>query len=192
MRSVYAKILGWSLVTLFISMTLVFVIGRQLDLHFFGAESLFLRLQKLELDLTVKGWEASGQTGVAGVISDFDRVMGWRNYVLDSRNSELATGIDRSALVARLNGHWGQPVPNQGSFLFGSRTPDRRYALIVDGQMSFTPWIILLFQGLILLTVAVLCWPLAFQSVRRFARSRRWLSALVRGTGDSRTVDAER
>ncbi len=148
--------------TLFISMTLVFVIGRQLDLHFFGAESLFLRLQKLELDLTVKGWEASGQTGAAGVISDFDRVMGWRNYVLDSRNSELATGIDRSALVARLNGHWGQPVPNQGSFLFGSRTPDRRYALIVDGQMSFTPWIILLFQGLILLTVAVLCWPLAF------------------------------
>jgi two-component system sensor histidine kinase CpxA len=89
--------------------------------------------------------------------------MGWRNYVLDSRNSELATGIDRSALVAGLSGHWDQPVPNrQGSFLFGSRTADRRYALIVDAQMSFTPWIVLLFQGLILLTVAVLCWPLAF------------------------------
>src|SRR5665213_2817506 len=69
LRSVYAKILGWSLVTLFISMTLVFVIGRQLDLHFFGAEYLFLRLQKLELDLTVKAWEAAGQTGAAAVIS---------------------------------------------------------------------------------------------------------------------------
>lgn len=162
MRSVYAKILGWSLVTLFISMTLVFVIGRQLDLHFFGAEDLFHRVQKLELDLTVKAWQAGGQTDAAAVISHFDRVMGWRNYVLDSRNTELATGIDRSALVARLNGHWDQPTPNQGSILFGSRTPDGRYTLIVNAKMSFTPWIVLLFQGLILLTVAVLCWPLAF------------------------------
>jgi two-component system sensor histidine kinase CpxA len=144
-------------------MTLVFVIGRQLDLHFSGAEYLFLRLQKLELDLTVKAWETTGQTGAAAVVSNFDRVMGWRNYVLDSRNTELATGIDRSALVGRLNGHWDQPIPNhQGNLLFGSRTPDHRYALIVDVQMSFTPWIVLLFDGLILLTVAVLCWPLAF------------------------------
>jgi two-component system sensor histidine kinase CpxA len=149
-------------VTLFISMTLVFVIGRQLDLHFFGAEDLFHRVQKLELDLTVKAWQSGGQTDAAAVISRFDRVMGWRNYVLDSRNSELATGIDRSALVARLSGHWNQPIPNQGSFLFGSRTPDGRYTLIVNAKMSFTPWIVLLFQGLILLTVAVLCWPLAF------------------------------
>jgi signal transduction histidine kinase len=162
LRSVYAKILGWSLVTLFISMTLVFVIGRQLDLHFFGAEELFHRVQKLELDQTVNAWETGGQAAAADVVSRLDRVMGWRNYILDAGNRELATGIDRSAIVARLKGHWDQPIPNQGSFLFGSHTPDGRYALIVNAQMSFTPWIILLFQGLILLTVAVLCWPLAF------------------------------
>lgn len=162
MRSVYAKILGWSLVTLFISMTLVFVIGRQLDLHYFGAQELFHRVQKLELDQTVQAWEAGGRPAAANVVSRLDRVMGWRNYILDSQNRELATGIDRSALVARLSEHWDQPIPNHGSFLFGSHTPDGHYALIVDAQMSFTPWIILLFQGLILLTVAVLCWPLAF------------------------------
>lgn len=148
--------------TLFISMILVFVIGRQLDLHFFGAEELFHRVQELELDQTAKAWEAGGQPAAADVVSRLDRVMGWRSYVLDSGNRELATGMDRSALVARLSGHWEQPVPNQGSFLFGSHTPDRRYALIVDARMSFTPWIFLLFDGLILLTVAILCWPLAF------------------------------
>ena len=161
MRSVYAKILAWSLVTLFISMGLFFVISRQLELHF-GAEDFFHRLQALELDQTVKALETGGPAGAGDYISQLDRVMGGRHYLLDSRGRDLVTGIDRSALAARLNGHWNQAIPNQGSLLLGLRTPDNRYALIDDVQTSFTPWIVLFFNGLILLTVAVLCWPLAF------------------------------
>jgi two-component system sensor histidine kinase CpxA len=161
MRSVYAKILAWSLVTLFISMGLFFVLSRQLELHF-GAEDLFRRVQTLELDQAVKAWETGGQAGAASFISDLDNAMGGRHYVLDSQGRDLATGLDRATLAARLNGHWNQPVPSPGGLLFGSRTPDNRYALIVDVQTAFTPWIVLLFNGLTLLTVAVLCWPLAF------------------------------
>ena len=34
--------------------------------------------------------------------------------------------------------------------------------LIAQAQTTFTPWIFLIFDGLILLNVAVLAWPLAF------------------------------
>lgn len=161
MRSVYAKILAWSLITLFISMGLFFVISRELDLHF-GAEDLFHRVEALELDQTVAAFESGGQTGAAGFISHLNQVMGGLHYFVDSQGRDLATGTDRSALLARLHGHWDQPIPNRGSLLFASRTPDNRYALIVDVQTSFTPWVVLIFDGLILLTVAVLSWPLAF------------------------------
>jgi two-component system sensor histidine kinase CpxA len=160
-RSVYAKILAWSLATLFISMSLFFVISRQLELHF-GAEDLYRHVQSLELDQTVKALEAGGPAGAGDFISYLDRRMGGRHYILDAHGRDLIDGTDRSALAARLSGHWDQPIPNQGSLLFGSRTPDHRYVLIVYAQMSFTPWIVLLFNGLLLLTVAVLCWPLAF------------------------------
>src|SRR5580700_5768519 len=137
MRSIYAKILAWSLATLFISMGLFFVISRQLELHF-GAEDLFRRAQTLELDESVRAWETGGQAGAADFISRLDRVMGGRHYVLDSQSRDLATGTDRSALAARLNGHWNQPIPNQGGLLFGSRTPDNSYVLIVDIKTAFT------------------------------------------------------
>ena len=161
MRSVYAKILAWSLATLFISMTLFFVISRQIEMHL-GAEVLFRNMQTLELEQTVQAWQTGGQRGAADFIARSNRVLGWHDYVLDSQGRELSTGMDRSALAARLTGHWGQVISKPGGLLFGTRTPDRRYTLIVEAQSSFTPWIFVIFNGLILLTVAVLCWPLAF------------------------------
>ncbi len=161
MRSVYAKILAWSLVTLFISMTLLFVISRQIEMHL-GAEALFRHLQTLVLEQTVQAWETGGQRGAADFIARSNRVLGWQDYVLDAKGRELSTGVDRSALAARLNGHWGQVIPNPGGLLFGTRTTDGRYMLVVEAQSSFTPWIFVIFDGLILLNVAVLAWPLAF------------------------------
>jgi len=161
MRSVYAKILAWSLVTLFISMTLFFVISRKIEMHF-GAEALFRNVQTLELQQTIQAWETGGQKGAAEFIARSNQALGWHDYVLNSQGRELSSGADRSDLAARMNGRWDQVVPTRGGLLFGSRTPDGRYMLIVDAQTSFTPWIFVLFNGLILLTVAVLCWPLAF------------------------------
>jgi two-component system sensor histidine kinase CpxA len=162
MKSVYSRILVWSFVTLFISMGLFFVISRQFELRL-GGEALFINTQRLELEQTIKAYEAGGAEGAASYISYLNRLVGWRNYVLDAHNRELSTGIDRSALVASLNGNWTRPRPIPGGLRFGSRTPDGRYILIVDAPFRLTPWMVLTFYGLLLLTVALLCWPLAFQ-----------------------------
>jgi len=114
-RSVYAKILAWSLATLFISMSLFFVISRQLELHF-GAEDLYRHVQSLELDQTVKALEAGGPAGAGDFISYLDRRMGGRHYILDAHGRDLIDGTDRSALAARLSGHWDQPIPTRAAF----------------------------------------------------------------------------
>jgi two-component system sensor histidine kinase CpxA len=160
-RSVYAKILGWSLVTLLISMGFYSLLRRQIEIRL-GVVDLFRHVQVLELEQAVQAWDAGGAPAVAGFTARLDREMGWRHYVLDSRGHALATGADLSALTSRLKGRWGQPIPTPDGLLFGARTPDARYSLIVETPFPLDLSTFLIFNGMILLTVALLCWPLAF------------------------------
>ncbi len=161
MRSVYAKILAWSVATLIISMGLFFVISRQIEMNL-GAGDVFRHIQALELEQTTRAYEAGGQNSAADVVAQLDRVMKWRHYILDSNARELSTGADLSALVARLEGHWGRPISSPNGLIFGTRAPDGRYLLIVEAPFSIELWTLLPYYGLILITVAALCWPLAF------------------------------
>jgi two-component system sensor histidine kinase CpxA len=160
-RSVYAKILVWSLASLFISMGLFFFISRQLAMRL-GMGDPFLRGQELELQQARHEYEAGGRPRLADFMARVNRVMRWHHYLLDSRGQELATGEDCSQLLALLRGTWNKPVRAPDGMMFASRTQDHRYALVVQAPVDFDPWVLLPYYGLILLTVAALCWPLAF------------------------------
>jgi signal transduction histidine kinase len=160
MRSVYAKILAWSLATLVISMALFFIISRRIEMQM-GAGDVYRRIQVLALEEARDAYEAGGQPNASAVIARLNRVMGWHHYLLDARGRDLSSGTDRSALIDKVKDHWNKPILMSGGVISGSRTSDGLYILIVEASIPFEPWTLLPYYGLILLTVALLCWPLA-------------------------------
>jgi two-component system sensor histidine kinase CpxA len=161
MKSVYAKILAWAFLTLLVSMLLFFLISRRIEMSL-GTGDVYQHLQTLVMVETGDAFEAGGTGSAAKVVERWDRIMGWRHHVLDSHGRELATGADRSDLITQLDGRWEKPVRIQSGLLFGTRNPDGKYMLIMEAPFSFEPWTLVNYYGLILLTIALLCWPLAF------------------------------
>jgi two-component system sensor histidine kinase CpxA len=160
MKSVYMKILAWSFLTLVVSLLAFFFVTNQIAMRL-GARDVFPHLQALELQDAQEAYEAGGPAQVAAFINRLDRLMGARHYVLNSQGRELATGADRAQLLNQVKGRWGQPIAIPNGAMVGSQTSDGRYALIVQAPVDFEPWTYLPYYGLILLAVALLCWPLA-------------------------------
>jgi two-component system sensor histidine kinase CpxA len=160
-RSVYAKILIWAFLTLTISMVLFFFISREIELRL-GAGAVFHTTLELELAQTRALYEAQGSAAAAEFLNRVNQSMGWRCVVLDSTNRDVATGRDRADLRALLKNQWDHPVGIPGGIAVGVQSPDHRYALVVQAAFSFDPWTTLPYYGLILLTLAALCWPMAY------------------------------
>ncbi len=160
MRSVYARIVAWSLLTLAISLLAFFFVTNRIAMQL-GIADVFPRLQTLEMQEAEEAYEAGGQARLAAFIARLDRLMGAQHYFLDPRARDLATGAVRSDLVQRVNGRWNQMIGTNVGMMVGSRTPDGRYILIIEAPVRFEPWTFLPYYGLIFLAVALLCWPLA-------------------------------
>lgn len=160
MKSVYRKILAWSLVTLVISLVAFLFVTNQIAMRM-GAFDVFPRLQALELEDAQEAWESGGQARLAAVIARLDRLMAGKHSFLDAQARDLASGRDGSQLVAHINGRWGQPIAVPEGVMIATHTPDGRYTLVVTAPVTFKPWTYLPYYGLILLAVALLCWLLA-------------------------------
>jgi two-component system sensor histidine kinase CpxA len=160
MKSVYRKILAWSLVTLVISLVAFLFVTNLIAMRL-GAWDVFPRLLALELSDAQEAWESGGSTHLSTLIARLDRLTAAQHYLLDARARDLASGVDRSDFVARINGRWGQPVSAPEGAMIAARTADGRYTLVITAPLTFRPWTYLPYYGLILLAVALLCWLLA-------------------------------
>jgi two-component system sensor histidine kinase CpxA len=160
MRSVYTRILAWSLLTLMVSLLGFFLVSNRIAMQL-GITDVFPRLETLEMQEAQEAHETGGQAKEAALVARLNKVMGGVHYVLDSSGKDLATGANRSDLIRQVNGRWDQMITLDKGMMVGSRSPDGRYILIVEAPIRIQPWTFLPYYGLILLAVALLCWPLA-------------------------------
>jgi signal transduction histidine kinase len=160
MRSVYKRILAWSLLTLVVSFLGFVLVSNRFAMQI-GIRDIFPRLQNFELQEAQDAYETGGQAREAALITRLNNVMGGTHYFLDSHAKDLATGADRSDLFKLLNGRWDQMIGIEGGMMVASRTADGRYVFIVAAPIRIEPWTFLPYYGLILLAVALICWPLA-------------------------------
>jgi signal transduction histidine kinase len=160
-RSVYAKILIWAFLTLTISMVLFFFISREIELRL-GAGAVFHTTLELELAQTRALYETQGSAAAAEFLNRVNHSMGWSCVVLDFSSHDVTTGRERADLRTLLKGQWDHPVGIPGGIALGVQSSDHRYALVVQAPFSFDPWTTLPYYGLILLTLAALCWPMAY------------------------------
>lgn len=160
MRSVYARIVAWSLLTLAISLLAFFFVTNRIAMQL-GFLDVFPRLQRLELQQAEEAWETGGPAKLESFTARLNALMGATHHVLDANGRDLATGAVHSDLISRLDGRWNQAISVPEGMMVGSRTPDGRYVLIIEAPVHFQPWTFLPYYGIIFLAVALLCWPLA-------------------------------
>lgn len=160
MRSVYARILAWSFLTLLVSLFAFFYVTNEIVMRL-GARDLFPHLQALELDDAREAYEAGGPGKLAAFIARLDKLMSAQHHILNAQGKDLATGANRNDLAGEIRGRWGQPIQVGDNVIVGSRSDDGRYTLIMQEPVRFEPWTYLPYYGVILLAVALLCWLLA-------------------------------
>lgn len=160
MKSVYAKILAWSFLTLLVSLLAFFFVTNEIVMRL-GARDVFPHLQTLELQDAREAYDAGGSAKVAAFIARLDKLIGAQHHFLDAKGRDLANGADRSDLMKTIGGRWNVAIPVPDGVIVGSRTDNGEYAMVMVSPLRFEPWTYLPYYGIILLAVALLCWPLA-------------------------------
>ncbi|HYL74676.1 MAG TPA: ATP-binding protein [Bryobacteraceae bacterium] len=166
MRSVTAKILLWCFGTLVFSWaafiaTSYFVARRAMREETNPPADLGTR----QLDRMARAYESGGTAKLSAGLQDLHRFLNGRYHLLDPNGKDLATGEDRSALVAGLRPGETRVGANQAIVFFAAEDP--RYRLIwLSSRAStpaanFQPTDLVPYYVLILIAVAALCWVLA-------------------------------
>jgi two-component system sensor histidine kinase CpxA len=122
---------------------------------FFGHASL-------ELEEAREAYEEGGSAKLARFISRMQQRLPGQHYLTDARGRDLATGEDRSSLLATASPEAARPGPLRRPSAIVAVSPDGKYCWIV--QMAPPPFDIrsyLPYYLLILGAVALVCWLLA-------------------------------
>jgi len=179
MRSVYLRILLTSLATLILSLIAFVMVSQFVALRSAGGDSN-ARLGSLFLQQAVDAYHSGGPEKLARQLGQFRSFLLMQNYLTDARGRDLATGADRSRLLAVAGAGIGRPRFQEGHLVVVFASRDGRYRLIVVFEPPVTLGQLAPYYLLILAAVALLCWALALsvasplrglaRAVERFGR----------------------
>ncbi len=112
MRTIYAKILSWFLLTLVVC--LVGFVGTSIYLGrggFPGPGSQMARNLDFHRDQAVKTLREQGREALGAYLADYGAAMHTQHFVVDSAGRDAVTGEDRSALLKEAADLSGRPGP---------------------------------------------------------------------------------
>ncbi len=161
MRTVFAKILLWSLGTLLLALAAYLFISSGLAQRFEKKGGPFERTVAFQVDEAEETYRMGGAAALDTYLKKLRLYFGPEHFFTDAKGKDLVTGVDRSGLLA-MGGHERNASHREGDrFVFVVASKDGAYRLIATGRPPFTRWSFLPYYGLILLVVALLCWLLA-------------------------------
>src|SRR5438067_9187777 len=104
MKSVYAKVLSWSIAVLVLSLVVFLFISRAMVYNAFSKDGELGILIAMQFDEADRVFQAEGQNGLAAYLQVLNSSYpGDYYYMLDQSNHDLITGENRSPLAARAN-----------------------------------------------------------------------------------------
>jgi two-component system sensor histidine kinase CpxA len=160
-RSVYTKILLWSFATLVLS--LVAFVGVSVVVSFQSAfRNGFFGPASWELEEARQAYEEGGAAKLSRFVARMERHLPGRYYLTDAAGHDLATGGNRSALLAIATPEGSKPPLMRRQPVIMAVSADGRYRWIV--QMGAPPFHIssyLPYYFLIFVAVGFVCWLLA-------------------------------
>jgi signal transduction histidine kinase len=160
MRSLYVRIFVVSFATLVVSLVafaaVFFAITQPQMLQ------LFEGLRAHQADEAAAAYARGGKTELARYVTSLNRMSGFSHALTDASGHDLVTGEDWSAFlsVARAAGDH-RPGKVGDEMVVARPTNNGQLYLVVRGKWPISIWDFIPYWGLILATVALLCWFLA-------------------------------
>lgn len=162
MRSLFAKILIWFILTTVLTGAAFFVTNAFLvsqPRHRQFPMGQLLRVQAREAR---HAWETGGREALAATLMRFSEGGPLRCFLTDAAGQDLVTGQDLSALVRDLAPDGGRPLMRGGSMILGRRSDDGRYWFFIEvPRRRFFGWFLHPAHLWILSVGVLLCYLLA-------------------------------
>src|SRR5947209_3560590 len=127
MRSIFAKVLVWSLGTFALSLVAYWAIARALDRKGPPEGDPFRSMVALVEDDACRAYEEHGPVGLAAHLRWLDARLPGEHLLTDDRGRDLLTGDDHSALLRLGSSHGGPPRLPDGRIVFAGRPRGGRY-----------------------------------------------------------------
>jgi signal transduction histidine kinase len=193
MRSIFAKILLWCFGTLVIALAAYLLISAAISSHFARKGGPFEKTVAFQAAEAEEAYTAGGPAALSAYLRKLHIYFGPEHFLTDARGQDLATGADRSGLLAEAGRDWNVPHEIHGQFVLVAPTGDNQYRFIAVGRPPpFNVWSFLPYYGLILLVVALLCWILAINLVSPLRLLAHTVERFGRGDFSARTGSRRR
>ena len=163
MRSIYIKILLWCFGSLAVCIALFGIVSSYVFYEMVGKDSFFERMNALQLQEARDVYESEGPDRLATHFERANMVLGGHRYLTDTHGKDLATGEDRSALVAQFQGRWGVLQTQGDQIALALASADDRYRLVVLANSPYNMNQYAPYYLPILLLLAISCWLLAWR-----------------------------
>ena len=178
MRTIFAKVLFWSLGTFALSLVafwgIAHVLQRRPPRHFHG------EIRLIEDD-TCRAYEEGGASRLAAQLRRLDMYLEGQHLLTDARGRDLVTGADRSDLLRRGQSPPEPPRLSQGCFILIARPRGGRYRLITILHPRTDPGGIWPYYGAIALVIAGMGAALAAHLAAPLRGLRRVVDRFGRG-----------
>lgn len=181
MRSIFAKVLIWSLGTFALSMVAYWAIARAME-HKGPSEGDPIRsVFELVEDDVCRAYEEGGPAGLAAHLRRIDAKLPGEHHLSDSAGRDLVTGADRSDLLRPAPPRTGPARTPDGRMIFVGRPRRGQYRFITIVRPWFDPPNILPYYGAIVLVIVGMGSILALHLIRPLRHLRRVVDRFGRG-----------
>jgi len=156
MRSIFAKLVLWSLGTFALSLVVYWSIARTLERRGPGERDPFQRVNAMVEDDACRAYEEGGPERLAAQLRKLDAYLPGEHLLTDDHGRDLVSGADRSDLLRHGHPSGGPPRLSDGRLILipPRRGGGGRYRLITLVRPWFDPPNILPYYGAIVLVIA--------------------------------------
>ncbi len=154
MRTIFAKVLLWSLGTFALSLVAYWAISRTLERRGPPGGNPIHRVIDLVQDDAFRAYEEGGAERLSAYLQRVSSYLPGEHVLTDSRGYDLVNGADRSDLLRRGRGAPESRRLSNGCFIHVAPTRDSKYRFISISKPWFEPPNILPYYGAIVLVIA--------------------------------------
>ena len=194
MRSIFAKVLLWSLGTFALSLVAYWAISRNFERRGPSERDPFTRVNAMVEDDVCRAYEEGGPERLAAQLRKVDSYLPGEHVLTDDRGHDLVSGADRCDLLKPGRPGSGPPRLPDGRLVLIGRCRDHggRYRFISIVQPWFDPPNILPYYGAIVLVIVLMGSILAVHLAAPLRRLRRVVDRFGQGDLSARVFSARR
>lgn len=194
MRSLFAKILGWFIVSLVMTFAVtVMITALNYNPYSSARPTPLSMLLSLEMTEARHAYETGGNAALAESLARFQRVTHAPEAIFtDANGTDVLTGEQHQALIQEAHGWSRFPFSGDHGTTFARFSSDGRYCLLVTTQRSYL-WGNFQPAHLLVLALAILlCYALAYNLTAPLRRLKMALDHFGRGDLGARTRESRK